>query len=131
MNDQLKGLGDGEWFSEQGVDDFWVSGVEETNWAERRVDRRSPTVVRVRIDPGGRAATAADISIGGMLVNTHQPLPQGQPVTLMIDSPMGTLESRGVVRWMAKSHVCDATVGRLCMGVQFTWLSLGMGRLLR
>lgn len=131
MADELKGLGAEEWFSEPGVDEFWVSGIDETNWAERRMDQRSPTVVRVRIDPGGRAANAADISIGGILVNTHQPLPQGQTVTLMIDSSAGTLESRGVVRWMAKSHLCDETAGRLCMGVQFTWLSLGMGRLLR
>lgn len=131
MADDLKGLGHDEWFSESGQDEFWVSGIEDVNWAERRTDQRSPAVVRVRVDPGGRMATSGDISIGGMLVNTHVPLSQGHQVELMIESPLGSLGARGLVRWVSKSQVADETHGRLCMGIQFTWLSLGMGKLLR
>lgn len=131
MDFELKGLEADEWFSEPGQYGFWVTGVEEANWAERRADRRNPAVVRVRIDPGGKMATTSDISLGGMLVNTHNILDQGQPVDLMIDSQVGVLQARGVVRWMSKALAQGEANGSYCMGVQFTWLSLEMGSLLR
>lgn len=131
MAGEIKGLAEEEWFSDGCEEQLWVEGTVERSLAERRAAQRNPATVRIRLSPDGKGATSGDISLGGMLVTTNFHLEKGREVGMLIDSPYGPLLSRGLVRWTTVGKGSGHCSDCISVGIQFTWMSLAMGRLMR
>lgn len=129
---KIECLGEDEWFSDPDEPICWLKGEEVGGGAERRTCERHRVHMRVLVDPGGKSAAAGDLSTGGMLVFTESPLEKGVHVELSISTEEGVQRASGVVCWGTRrclgSHGYD---GRQCMGVRFTWMTFGMGRVFK
>lgn len=85
---------------------------------ERRASTRTALVAKVETEAPGHSflAVAADVSAGGMRINTANPLPVGSELRLRFALPGSdeVIETSAVVR-----HVIEGTA----MGVEFTSLT--------
>ncbi len=85
---------------------------------EKRISRRIPIVTRVEAHAGGgpHIILAQNISVGGMLVRTADPLPEGTTIQLQFSLPGAESEVR------ATAIVQHVTPGEF-MGLRFTQVS--------
>jgi hypothetical protein len=122
---KLACLQEGEWF---GADDAfcWMSGAEQSSALNRRGQSREHAHIEVQVDPGGGRGTVNDISIGGVLIYTDNPLTVGTSLNLTLLTDRGMVRAVGVVRWVAKGAMHDIYHNRLGMGVQFLWVEIGL-----
>ncbi len=122
-------LKEDEWFSDVSDEHYWMSGIDAQP-VDRRDECREHVNIDVKINPGGRLCKINDISIGGVLIFTEQPLVTGQLIKMNLFTDYGTHMAFGVVRWQAKGKESSLNVEKTGMGVQFLWVSLGMKELL-
>src|SRR5512145_550034 len=85
---------------------------------EKRISRRVPIVTRVEAHAGAgpHIILAQNISVGGMLVRTADPLPEGETIELHFSLPGAESEVR------ATAIVQHVTPGEF-MGLRFTQVS--------
>lgn len=130
--DKIECLGEDEWFSDPNEPVYWLTCVDDGSEGNRRLGERHKAFLKVLVDPGGRPAASGDLSIGGMLVLTDRPMEIGRAVSISISTMDGVQHADGLVRWV--SHGCsrgEDISSRQCMGIQFTWVTLGMRDLLK
>lgn len=129
---KIEGLGEDEWFSDPDEPVCWLKGVEECGGANRRICERHRVYMKVLVDPGGKPGAAGDLSMGGMLVFTEIPLDKGVRVELSISTEEGIQHASGIVCWATRKCVGSLGYeGRQCMGIKFTWMTMGMGRIFK
>ncbi len=121
-------LGKDEWFSGGEEPEYWLRGTAVGSGMERRIWSRSRIFFRILIDPDGRPADTDDISPGGMLIRTDRPVPAGRRISVSLHAPHGVERFRGLVKWVGGgSRTGPASPGSCFMGVEFEWMTLGMG----
>jgi hypothetical protein len=130
-DDELEGLADGEWFSDGADDNYWTCGTGHVDMSERReAGERQHVQIKVKVEPGALYGTVNDISLGGVLVYTNPPLPQGSYAELTLQTDRGTAKVGGIVRWRLRGSPDNSPDGRMGMGIEFIWMSLQMRTLM-
>ena len=109
----------------------WPEGEEESREGVRTGGDRVKVHLNVLVDPGRRPATSGNVSTGGIMIFTDRPLEPGTPVSLAVATQDGLQLAEGIVRWASRGCGRDEGTFRRCMGIEFTWMTLGLGELLK
>jgi len=90
----------------------------------RRVDYFRPVKVVVPEDSTAIDVFSSNLSRGGIFLRANQPLPEGQKVTLDIETDKGQVKvDEGEVKWSKEFEPIDLDGRPPGMGVEFTKMS--------